>query len=119
MFSPYGSLLSDGSEDAAFPKALASFPRAGSPAFGFPEGQSTQRKLSLSQSGKLRELTSRPTPVSFWKFSEPVEDITLKSDKQATQINKTAKSRLSRAMKARARLRQQHRMRALFLARNK
>ena len=39
MFSPYGSLLSDGGEDAAFPKALASVPRCRvSPAFGFSEG---------------------------------------------------------------------------------
>lgn len=39
MFSPYGSLLSDGSEDAAFLKALAAVPRCRvSLAFGFAEG---------------------------------------------------------------------------------
>ena len=45
--------------------------------------------------------------------------VALKNDKQSTQINKTPKGRLLRAMKARARLRQQHKIRSLFVARNK
>jgi len=38
MFSLYGSLLGDGSEDVAFLKALAQFLVPVSPAFGFAEG---------------------------------------------------------------------------------
>jgi len=43
--------------------------------------------------------------------------MTLKNEPQSTP-NKTAKGRPSRAMKARARLRQQHKLRSLFVARN-
>jgi hypothetical protein len=44
-------------EDAAL-RALASIPRAGSPAFGFAEGQSAQRTKLVLKSGKLRERAS-------------------------------------------------------------
>lgn len=46
------------------------------------------------------------------------KEAVLKINKPVTPA-KTAKSRVSRALKARARLRQQHRMRSLFAVRNK
>jgi hypothetical protein len=52
MFSPYGSLLGDGSEEAALLQALASFLVPESPAFSFAEGPSTQRNWFVSESGK-------------------------------------------------------------------
>jgi hypothetical protein len=72
--------------------------------------------LFLNQE-KLREGAFSPTTPA-WIFSEPMRPV-LKNITQATQISKPGKSRLSRAMKARARLRQQHRIRSLFVARNK
>jgi hypothetical protein len=66
---------------------------------------------------KLREGAFSPTAPA-WIFSEIMKQF-LKNKTQRTQINKPSKSRLSRAMKARARLRQQHRIRSLFVARNK
>jgi hypothetical protein len=66
---------------------------------------------------KLREGAFSPTAPA-WIFSEPTRQF-LKNNTQPTQTNKPSKSRLSRAMKARARLRQQHRIRSLYVARNK
>ena len=52
MFSPYGSLLSDGSEEAALLWPLPLFLVPESPAFGFAEGPSTQRNWFVSESRK-------------------------------------------------------------------
>ena len=64
MFSPYGSLLGDGSEDAAFLKALPLFLVPVSPAFGFAEGHSTKKLGFLFESRILRERASLPTNPS-------------------------------------------------------
>ena len=115
MFSPYGSLLGDGSEEAALLQALASLPRAGITCLQFCGRPIHPEKFVLFLNlEKLREGAFSPA----WIFSEPMR-LVLKHNTQPAQINKPSKSRLSRAMKARARLRQQHRIRSLFVARNK
>jgi hypothetical protein len=112
--------MSTAVEDAAFLKALAAVPRASFTPPSVcrrlihPEKLVSFLKLKTAQ----RRVSSRNSHFSQ-KFSETLEEVALKNNTQSAQINKTVKSRLSRAMKARARLRQQHRIRSLFVARNK
>ena len=116
MFDPWVSLLGDGSEDAAYLQALASVPRADITCLRSTEGKSTQRNQLAIESGKLRNARSLPAVPP--EVLPTRLRIVLKNVTQSTQSNKTAKGRQSRAMKARARLRQQHRIRSLFVARN-
>jgi hypothetical protein len=118
MFGPYGSLLGDGSEDAALSKALAFLSSCRfHPPSVFPKANPLREIGLYLNNGKLRAGAFSPTTPA-WNYSESMR-AALKNDTQPTQINKTSKSRLSRAMKARARLREQHRIRSLFVARNK
>jgi hypothetical protein len=118
MLSLYGSLLGDGSEEAALLQALCLFSscRNHQPSVLRKAHPPSEIGLFLNQE-KLREGAFSPTTPA-WIFSEPMRPV-LKNVTQPTQISKPSKSRLSRAMKARARLRQQHRIRSLFVARNK
>lgn len=81
----------------------------------FSEGQFPE-KLVISQIS-ARECASRLGTPSRYESLPPRKSV-LKIDKPVAPA-KTAKSRVSRAMKARARLRLQHRMRSLSVARNK
>jgi len=115
MFSPYGSLLGDGSEEAALLQGPCLFSSCRNHLPSILRKVHPPREIGLFLNlEKLREGAFSPA----WIFSEPMRPV-LKNNTQPTQINKPSKSRLSRAMKARARLRQQHRIRSLFVARNK
>jgi hypothetical protein len=120
MFSLYGSLLGDGSEDAAFLKALASVPRASFTRLRFCR-RLIHREISLCLNWETARTRVPPRNSHLLPgiLRDTSRKVALKDNQQSTQINKTVKSRLSRAMKARARLRQQHRIRSLFVARNK
>ena len=106
-----GSLLGDGSEEAALFQALASFLVPESPAFGFAEGPSTQRNWFVSESGKAarRRVFSHNSRLDFLRANEASlekrhpthadqqaeQEPTVESDESARSSASTAQNPLS------------------------
>ena len=118
MFCPYGSLLGDGSEDAALLRLLLLFLVPLSLAFVLWKAQSTQRnRLYLKLESRATACAQPQLPPEI--LTTTLGTALLNNNTLFTQIYRTSKGRQSRAMRARARLRQQHKLRSLFVARNK
>jgi len=93
-----------------------------STAFGFGKANSTSNSIVFPGIyANVRPALNYETLQNTAKYCEKLphtEELILKNIKPSAPA-KILKSRLSRAIKARARLRQQHRTRSHFVARNK
>ena len=124
MFTPYGSLLSTAVRMLPLlrPPAAVLVPDF-STAFGFGKGQFHQQHSIVIPGiyANVRPALNYETLQNTVKYCEMLphtEEPVLKNIKPSAPA-RILKSRLSRAIKARARLRQQHRTRSHFVARNK